>query len=486
MSFAPIPRTVILRAAEESNAVIARGNRTGFFAKPQNDNAGIEFSHSFGRSGTASCIEQIFPPLPSKATKGVLIALSLVIAAYAAEPAPYEWQPGSVFRDYTFNGDAKDDGVKHRPHISEVDPGTKRANLVDRLPTTRAPRLLNVSIAGAQRAEFIPEYWGGHIGTQAWFQVNKTPWIPWPRPVGTVEPPEHYYHSVLGNRAVPLRVQDLLEGENTFRITAGPQTYSSFDWGFFWIYAFTVRVYHPRAAAHPSGIIANITAGGSLGENPAIVVKPTPGAAPINRVDVFAFYDDFNWSGSGFHREWHAQMIFGVPHHHVGSATSAPWTVRWNTEWVPDQSQPVRLVARVIDEAGWQTVTPIVENVKFTRAGRSVKMIRASELPKQFGVRAGRELSCALNVPELSAAPTRARIMLLSWSGSHVERIRLNDTPLSPKIGRVHEFAVDAIEVPPAAVKPGKNVFAMFSDTREHAAEVDWPGPVLLLEFAGK
>ena len=42
------------------------------------------------------------------------------------------------------------------------------------------------------------------------------------------------------------------------------------------------------------------------------------------RIDVFAFYDDFNWSGSGFHREWHGQSIYGLPHHHVGSATAAP------------------------------------------------------------------------------------------------------------------------------------------------------------------
>ena len=113
-------------------------------------------------------------------------------------------------------------------------------------------------------------------------------------------------------------------------------------------------------------------------------------------------------------------------------------------------------------------------------------MIRASEIPKQFGVRAGREMSCVLNVPELPSSPQRARLMLLSWSGAHVERIRLNATPLSPKIGRVHDFAADAIEVPPGAVQQGRNEFAMFSATKEHAAEVDWPGPVLLLELPGK
>jgi hypothetical protein len=418
---------------------------------------------------------------------GTLVALLFATSGgFAAESAPYKWEPNSVFRDYTFNADARDDGVKHRPHISEIDAGSKRTEMPELRAKAREPRMLNLSIANATRAEFIPEYWGGHIGTQAWFQVNKSPWMPWPRPVGTEEPAEHFYHSVLGNRAVPLSLKALLEGDNAIRIAAGPQTYGAFDWGFFWIYAFTVRVFHPRSAEHPSATIASLKSGDTLGENPSITVAPKPGAAAIKRVDVFAFYDDFNWSGSGFHREWHAQTIYGVPHHHVGSVSSAPWTVRWNTEWVPDQSQPVRLVARVIDADGWQTITPMVENLRFERHGRSVRMIRASEIPKQFGVRAGREMSCVLNVPELPSSPQRARLMLLSWSGAHVERIRLNATPLSPKIGRVHDFAADAIEVPPGAVQQGRNEFAMFSATKEHAAEVDWPGPVLLLELPGK
>ncbi len=419
---------------------------------------------------------------------GPRVALAMACAgsgfsALAAEPAPYEWEPNTVFRDYTFNADAKDDGVKHRPHLSEIDPGTKRKEMPELRAKTREPRPLTLSIAGATRAEFIPEYWGGHIGTQAWFQVNKTSWIPWPRPAGTREPPEYFYHSVLGSRAVPLPMQALVEGENTVRIAAGPQIYGAFDWGFFWIYAFTVRVFHPRTPDHPAGAIVNVRSGDAVGENPLITVAPSPGGAAIKRVDVFAFYDDFNWSGSGFHREWHAQTIYGVPHHHVGSATAAPWSVRWNTEWVPDQAQPIRLVARIIDGAGWQTVTPIVEHVRLARTGRSVQMIRASDMPKAFGVRAGREMACTLEVPALRMTPRRARLMLLSWSGAHVEKIRLNDTFLSPKIGRVHDFAADAIEVPPSAVKPGKNIFAMFSETKEHAAEVDWPGPVLLLEF---
>lgn len=36
-----------------------------------------------------------------------------------------------------------------------------------------------------------------------------------------------------------------------------------------------------------------------------------------------------------------------------------------NTEWVPDQDQPVRLAAGVVDEAGWHAVSPIIEELRF-------------------------------------------------------------------------------------------------------------------------
>jgi hypothetical protein len=416
----------------------------------------------------------------------LMAAFALVVVRGFGAELPYEWEAGSVFREHIYFADAVDNGTTPRKHFSELDPGTKRPEHAARLAETRAPRPMMLSKAGVERAELLPEYWSGHSGTTAWLQLNKRPWVPLPRPVGTPRPPEHYYHTVLGSRAVPLRVNDLLEGENVFRFAAGPQIYGNFDWGFYWIYSFTVRLYHARAAEHPSASLAHVRAGDTLPENPEIVVQVKPGAAPIKRVDVFAWYEDFNYSGSGFHREWHAQMVYGRPEHHVGSATSAPWTVRWDTEWTPDQSQPLRLVARVIDEAGWHTVTPIVENLRFVRRGRRVTMTKATDMPEGFGVRAGREMACTLDVAELPSRPTRAFIKLLSWSGSHVERIRLNDTQLSAKIAREHDFSVDMIEVPPGAVKVGRNEFAMFSATSHHAAEVDWPGPVLLLEFPAR
>jgi hypothetical protein len=53
-----------------------------------------------------------------------------------------------------------------------------------------------------------------------------------------------------------------------------------------------------------------------------------------------------------------------------------------------------------------------------------------------------------------------------------------------PRIGKVHDVSFDAITIPVALLHKGKNVFTIFSETDDHAAEINWPGPVLLVEFA--
>ena len=75
---------------------------------------------------------------------------------------------------------------------------------------------------------------------------------------------------------------------------------------------------------------------------------------------------------------------------HGGRA--APYAVTWDTTWVPDQDQPVRIAARVTDHSGLIYMTPEVA-VRLRREGRSVRMYKATEVPEAFGVRVGRRRS---------------------------------------------------------------------------------------------
>jgi hypothetical protein len=414
-----------------------------------------------------------------------LLGIALA-GAKAAEAAAFEWEPGRVFREHTFlpKGVRPDDG-NSRAHISEIDPGTKKVDKLEQAKSARAPRLLALDPTGVTRAEMAIEYWSGHAGTTAWFRYNRNSWYPLPRPLRTPLEPERYYHTVLGNRVVPLEVKRLVKGDNTFAFTAGPQIIEGgFDWGFFWIYSFTARLYYPRAAEHPSVRIANVRTGDALREQPEITVEPRAGGAPIERVDVYAFYDDFNYSGSGLHREWHAQTEYGKPRFHAGSATAAPWRVTWDTTWVPDQSKPIRLIARVVDAAGWHATSEIVNDLSLRRGTRHVAMCPALDMPTLWGVRVGAEKSCHFDVPALAGRVSAVKLKVMSWSGNHADVISFNGTHLPVKIGRVHDYQVDMIEIPRELVKPGRNTFSVKSTLPDHPAEIDWPGPVLLLEYS--
>lgn len=401
-----------------------------------------------------------------------------------ADGGAFEWQPEAVFREYTFlpPGVHPDDGTM-RAHIAEVDPGTKRPDKARLAAAARAIRPLMLDPTGATRAELAIEYWSGHSGTTAWYHVNRMTWTPLPRPFGTPLEPERYYHTVLGGRVVPLDLAQLKKGENAFAFAAGPQIQAGFDWGFFWIYSFTVRLYHPRAAGQPSVKIVNVNDGETLGENPVIVLEPRAGAAPIKRIDVYACYDDFNYSGSGLLHEWQAQTEYGKPHFHVGTVTQAPWRVTWDTTWVPDQHKPVRLIARVVDAAGWNATSAIVGDLSLRRDSRHVILCPAHDVPVGWGVRVGREKSCHFEVPAQPGKLRAARIKVMTWSGAFADVISFNGTRLPVKIGRVHDYQVDSIEVPIALVKPGRNTFTVKGTLDEHPAEVDWPGPALLLEY---
>ena len=51
------------------------------------------------------------------------------------------------------------------------------------------------------------------------------------------------------------------------------------------------------------------------------------------------------------------------------------------------------------------------------------------------------------------------------------------------RVGLVHNYSFNPIPVPVNLLVKGTNAFYLFSSTEEHAAEVNWPGPVLFVEY---
>jgi hypothetical protein len=402
----------------------------------------------------------------------VLMKCLLLLALLSALTLCAEPQPGDVFQEFTYGW-----------RFGEVDLGSKREGIDNMRKNSRQEHAIELPrLASVTGAEVSIEYWGGHIGTsEQKFQVNGGDWIDIPQPQGTPTNPQCYHRTILGRATVTIPVTSLQQGRNVFRFHAGPQVCYGFDWGFYWVYSFTVRLYS-KPGEETAGRIVSPAEGDEIGDNPRLVVEAGKKDKPISSVEFIGKYEDFNWEGDGVFRQWHYITMRGQLRLHIGTVTSAPYAVTWNTSWVPDQTEPVELTARITDAYGNVYLTPGVK-VHFRRKGRSVRMYKALDVPEVFAVRVGRKKECKFQVADDLSRARAARIVLSTWSAAHGDEIGLNGTKLVDRVGLVHNYSFDSIPVPLRNIKPGDNVFYIFSNTKEHALEVNWPGPVLLVEY---
>jgi len=395
-----------------------------------------------------------------------------------------------VFREVTYKY-----GASPEEHFAELDPDTKRTFTGEHASMAtlkrHAPKPVQLDLAGATRAELSAEYWGGHIGTAGQrFRVNDHDWIDLPTPSGTPTEPQRFYRTLLGNNAAPIPLEQLRNGENIFKFAAGRQIAFSFDWGFYWIYDFTARVYYDASAKpHPTGEVVSPKPGDTFGDLLRLEVKPSSPNGDIVRVEFIGEYDDFDWDGDGVWREWQYSTHHGVLRHHLGTVTSAPWRVKADLRWLPDQAQPIRVRARITDSTGLTYLTPSVDNIMQKREHRGVRMIKFDTVPEKWMSRAGKESpkgGFTLTEADLAGA-TFARFVLSTWSAdvddTSVHELRLNGEHLASRFGEFHNYAQTALEVPLDRLKVGRNEISTFSTFLGHMFEINWPGPVLLIEY---
>jgi hypothetical protein len=396
------------------------------------------------------------------------LLLLFAMTCLRAEP-----QPGDVFREYVY-----------QQRFHELNLASKRTDNVSLRQGSAGEHSLDMlDLDEAVRAEVSVEYWGGHIGTSGQvLRVNNGAWLDIPQPRNTPGKPQCYYRTVLGRATVPIPLEQLKRGRNVFEFRAGPQICYSFDWGFFWVYSFTLRVYYRDSKPHPVGEITSPANGAHIGDFPRLTASARSEMGAIRQVDFIGLYDDFNWEGDGIFRQWHYTTQSGAIRNHLGTAVKPPFGVTWDTQWVPDQSEPVLLAARLTDAHGITYITRPVE-VRLARDDRSVKMFTSPDVPENFSVRTGARKECTIPIDADLGRARAARLVLSTWSAAHADEVGLNGDKLLDRIGPVHNFSFDSIPVPLNHLRRGVNKFHIFSNTKEHAAEVNWPGPVLLVEF---
>ena len=397
-------------------------------------------------------------------------------------------KPGEVYKEFYFNHSNSNWRV--------TDPNMDLKRFPEGAAFLPNPilQIHNVDLAGARKAEVILDFWVGHVGTiDKKFRVNGNSWIAIPELTSIGSPNRNYMHQT--NHRIDIPLGHLRSGTNSFEGTSGGNPWSRrsdgslWGWGQWGWYGIVLRVYYDSSKTNVRGVISSPSSNSLFSDNPTVSANITSGTA--DRVDFLAYYDGFDTDGDGVYKDWHRNYHrsswsdpMGIKGH-VGTATSPPFRVTWDTSWVPDQDAgQVKLIARIRDTNGCWYVTPEVTNLSFQRSNSSVKLYKPYAVPESYWVRIGQVKSNKVNIATLSGA-TAAVMYAPTWNGNERNASFYNrvNSWTAPKYGLDHFYSFDRISVPLSALMPGENTITYSSSTTHHGIEVMWPGPAIAVRY---
>ncbi len=398
------------------------------------------------------------------------------------------------------------------PYYEASEPGNNPSAF---LPNPKIPfNIPPEELDGASWAEAIVSIWGGHIGTiQKRLRFNVKPWITIPELSTTPTSGECYLSH--WNPTVRVPVEDLLGGTNILEGTSGGQTCGNFGWGQWAWYEMILRVY--TCADHVEGMIDSYQSGSTLPENPTLTVSfDDPDNIGVKRVDYFAYYDGYDNDGDGVFQDYHVSYYrngqYGLyhpdpkvllPKDHIGTSTTAPFSVVWDTSWVPDQNPgSVKIMARILGNNGVWYVTPEITGLSLDRPSSSVILYKPENVPTDFNVRFQHpEKRSNITIP--STAPladiTGAKLLVRSWNGlpggvrvpgsNYVSIVNSKGVyPAGNNYGYEAFYSYDEFNIQDAknVLAYGKNDILFHSDTNFHSQEIEWPGPAVVVKYSTK
>ncbi|MBD3393777.1 MAG: T9SS type A sorting domain-containing protein [Chitinivibrionales bacterium] len=358
-----------------------------------------------------------------------------------------------------------------------------------------------VDLDHAIYAEATVQYDQCHHGTHGLaigFNDNDYQVLPVPEVIHELNEWYHYMFWVWPTVEIPL--EHLKQDENQWRMRTDAEPKQD-GWAQNLVYGVYLRVYYdPELKEHPAGSITAPKANTTLlvdATNLEVEVSAdaTSSNSSIRRVDFIANYHDLDYNGDGVYDEW--KWVFNTNtndiHNHLGTATSAPYAISWDTEWVPNQESPMQFAARIIDEDGVIYMTDVVENVKLNREDYFVELATPYNQPKTWVNRMG-EHSCNIDVDSPIDGGYDVSDGLLywqSWAGAYCSWMKINGQNLNA--GAQDGLSYDYFEHfspfsgnDTEVWNAGQNTLTTGpSDGGGHGMEVLFPGPQALLRIDG-
>ncbi len=409
--------------------------------------------------------------------------IGLLILGSMALAAP---QPGDVYREYIW----RPEGRNLQSRWQRVTGPEATAERARRFLPNAVNQIAVSDLDRATRAELQVELLQSHFGTvgQA-FRLNGGEWISIPSSAhipgkaGMGEGGPHHWLS-MRYPVVAVPLDAVRPGTNTLEFTCRPGFGLGERWPQSLVNSALLRVYYADSKPHPSGRVELLPAMDPSTIGFDLQFIPANDALAPARVDFIGRYRGFDWRGEGQYEGWHYHFRRGDLRRHLATAWQAPWRGHWDTSWLPSQTQPVAVTARVMDSTGLYHLTPALENpdIVHPRSSR-VELFAPYDISQRWQTRAKRRHSCKIMLPDDLSGVREARVLIATWNGHGADAIGVNDTVISGNVGLNHDLSYDVLTVPVSALRPGENEFYTASADKDHGIEVQWPGFVLLLRF---
>ncbi len=271
-------------------------------------------------------------------------------------------QPGEAFREYHWLPSQ----VKESNNFLRVGGKLDYTSNTDHFPAEAHREGFitlthKVTLVDAIKAEVVVEKVLSHEGTRGLaIQVNDSDWLVLPEADSIPSPAYDYMHHFSPTVEVPLSY--LKEGaENAFRFKVDSTQY--WGWPQNLLYGVTFRIYYNSASPFTSN---ELLVQATSTENGFRLSLNDENQEEFKRVDYVGYYEDADWEGNGQYQQWHAHLHRGQLVGHIGSSSSLPFTVDWKTNWLPDQPEPMKVLARITTQDGIIYSTPALESLELS------------------------------------------------------------------------------------------------------------------------
>ncbi len=389
---------------------------------------------------------------------------------------------GSVFREYPWAPTMVSDEGK----FLRVGGKLHYATTPDHMPSTEhhkgaIPLPHDLDLENAVRAELILERVQSHEDTkQLEICFNKAPWLSIPDPpfISGKATDYMFHHSPVIN--IPLN--HLVAGaENTFQFQVSE--HQSWDWPQNLIYGLVLRIYYDESKTQSVNASLDLKK-----EENGIYAMKVPEFDPLrfDKVELVAHYQDVHRAGDGRYTDWQSYYHRGQLKNRICDSRLPIFNCRFNTSWLSEQTQPVKIGARLHEKNGLIHFQILDKTIELER-DYEVHLLKPYRTPAFWVTRNG-EYTQYFNLPFEVDQVTEAQLHWRSWSPCYLEGVLINGR--TTNVGSISEkekmpcydYAAHQEDLQDLSLlQKGENILTTLKTPLQdgkmvHGAEIQWPG----------